>query len=211
MAPLSGHDAPQDRVVEDLVLLKTIDMPSVIQNLQKRYDARRIYTYIGETLVAVNPYQTLNIYDDEYIKRHKSREIFEVSPHVYALAEAAYRNVKRFGRNSYIVITGESGSGKTETCKLIMRYIAAVTNEKRKTDIKLVKDTLMMSNCILESFGCAKTNRNDNSSRFGKVFEIVFDIDGDPFRGFIYSYLLEKPRVVRQQSGKEIFIFSTIC
>jgi len=189
--------------VDDLVLLENISNEGILATLKSRYNANLIYTYIGQVLIAVNPYQQLPIYGPTVIKSYQDRYIFEEPPHVYAIAEHAYHSLLSEGINQAIIISGESGSGKTETSKLIMRYIAAVSGKGES--VEKVKDQILQSNPVLESFGNAKTVQNDNSSRFGKYFEIQFNIAGDPTGGRITNYLLEKSRVVRQAKGERNF------
>ncbi|XP_065165017.1 unconventional myosin ID isoform X2 [Atheta coriaria] len=191
--------------VGDFVLLDKIDQKHFMDNLELRFKNGKIYTYIGEVCVSMNPYKQMNIYDNAHVQKYKGRELFENPPHIFAIAEASHKVMKQQGRDTCIVISGESGSGKTEASKIIMKYIAAVTNQNGQKEIERVKNVLIQSNSILEAFGNAKTNRNDNSSRFGKYMDIHFDFKGDPIGGHINKYLLEKSRVIYQQSGERNF------
>jgi len=189
----------------DMVLLDNASTDAVVDLLQKRFKNYKPYTYIGEVVVSVNPYKSLNIYNDRDIEEYKGREQWEKQPHLFALAEAVHQTIKRLRRNTCVIITGESGSGKTEASKIIMKYLAAVTSHGAKNEIERVRSILLRTNVILESFGNAKTGRNDNSSRFGKYMDISFDFRGTPNGGNINSYLLEKSRVVKRNEGERNF------
>ncbi|XP_050350879.1 unconventional myosin ID [Nymphalis io] len=191
--------------VSDFVLLDNLTTDNFIENLQLRFQHNKIYTYIGEVLVSVNPYKTLDIYGQQHMAEYRGREMFEVPPHVYAVADACQRVLRQQGRDTCVLISGESGAGKTEASKFIMKYIAANTMQVHREYIDRVKNVLIQSNSILETFGNAKTNRNDNSSRFGKYMDIHFDYKGDPVGGHISNYLLEKSRVVNLQPGERNF------
>ncbi|XP_065839410.1 unconventional myosin-Ia-like isoform X2 [Oscarella lobularis] len=189
--------------VGDAVLLSTLTEDAFVANLKKRYEAKEIYTYIGNVVVSVNPYKKLKLYSPELMNEYRSRNLFELPPHIYAVADDAYRSMRDHNRDQCIIISGESGAGKTEASKIIMQYVAVVS-EKGK-DVDQVKKQLLQSNPVLEAFGNAKTNRNDNSSRFGKYMDLEFDFQGNPVGGVITNYLLEKSRVVRQAKGERNF------
>uniref|UniRef100_A0A3Q3DYG7 Myosin IG n=1 Tax=Hippocampus comes TaxID=109280 RepID=A0A3Q3DYG7_HIPCM len=189
----------------DFVLLDEVTMDQFMENLKLRFEKGRIYTYIGDVVVSVNPYKQMDIYGKDAIDAYRGRELYENPPHLYAVSDAAYKVMKRRAKDTCIVISGESGAGKTEASKYIMQYIAAITNPSQRADVESVKNVLLKSNCVLEAFGNAKTNRNDNSSRFGKYMDINFNFNGDPMGGHINNYLLEKSRVVHQQQGERNF------
>lgn len=192
--------------VNDLVLLSDITENAIVEALRNHHSYKEIYTYIGPVLISVNPYQNINgMYGPSKIKKFVLKKEYENNPHVYAIAERAYRSMVNDLQNECVVITGESGSGKTEASKKVMEYIAAMNaNNTKSKEVQRVKDQLLKSNPLLESFGNAKTVRNDNSSRFGKYMEILFLV-GDPAGGQITTYLLEKSRVVGQLPGERNF------
>ncbi|XP_032145998.1 unconventional myosin-Ia isoform X2 [Sapajus apella] len=189
--------------VEDLVLLEPLVEESLLKNLQLRYENKEIYTYIGNVVISVNPYQQLPIYGPEYIAKYQDCTFYELKPHIYALANVAYQSLRDRDQDQCILITGESGSGKTEASKLVMSYVAAVCGKGEQ--VNSVKEQLLQSNPVLEAFGNAKTIRNNNSSRFGKYMDIEFDFKGSPLGGVITNYLLEKSRVVKQLKGERNF------
>lgn len=199
------HLEHRDRVgVADAVLLENYTSENAfVDNLEKRFKENLIYTNIGPVLISVNPYKEVNIYGPDYVKQYENKHFFEVPPHVFALTDTAYRSLKEENREQCILISGESGSGKTEASKKVLHYIAAITEHKGA--VEKVKDKLLLSNPLLEAFGNAKTNRNDNSSRFGKYMDVQFDFQGLPVGGNILNYLLEKSRVINQAPGERNF------
>ncbi|KAK2101982.1 Unconventional myosin-Ia [Saguinus oedipus] len=209
--------------VEDLVLLEPLVKESLLKNLQLRYENKEIYTYIGNVVISVNPYQQLPIYGPEYIAKYQDHTFYELKPHIYALANMAYQSLRDRDRDQCILITGESGSGKTEASKLVMSYVAAVCGKGEQ--VNSVKEQLLQSNPVLEAFGNAKTIRNNNSSRFkGRMSDVketyqprVMLAMGTELEGSLgisqalrmfSNYLpdlLEKSRVVKQLKGERNF------
>uniref|UniRef100_A0A8C6XYS1 Myosin IEb n=1 Tax=Naja naja TaxID=35670 RepID=A0A8C6XYS1_NAJNA len=189
--------------VDDMVLLPKIQEDAIVENLRKRFMDDYIFTYIGPVLISVNPFKQLPYFTDREIDMYQGRGAqYENPPHIYALADQMYRNMLIDGENQCVIISGESGAGKTVAAKYIMGYISKVS---RGPSVQHVKDIILKSNPLLEAFGNAKTVRNNNSSRFGKYFEIQFSRGGEPDGGKIYNFLLEKSRVVSQNSGERNF------
>ncbi|PSR94481.1 myosin-1 [Coniella lustricola] len=190
--------------VSDLTLLSKVSNEAINENLKKRFDGAEIYTYIGHVLVSVNPFRDLGIYTDHVLESYKGKNRLEMPPHVFAIAESSYYNMKAYNENQCVIISGESGAGKTEAAKRIMQYIANVSGGQGG-DIQKVKDMVLATNPLLESFGNAKTLRNNNSSRFGKYLQIHFNAQGEPIGADITNYLLEKTRVVGQITNERNF------
>eukprot|EP01132_Coremiostelium_polycephalum_P006082 gene6082-7579_t len=189
--------------VEDLIMLSDVSESSLNDNLKQRYKEGLIYTSIGPVLISINPYKQLGVYGQEYINLYKGKHEFEIPPHIYSIADKAYRALQSERENQCIIISGESGAGKTEASKYIMQYIASITGSS--SEVEKVKTLILESNPLLEAFGNAKTLRNNNSSRFGKYMEIQFNYACDPEGGKITNYLLEKSRVVSQTAGERNF------
>lgn len=172
--------------------------------MKKRFENGEIYTYIGHVLVSVNPFRDLGIYTDQVLHSYQGKNRLEVPPHVFAIAEGTYYNMKAYKENQCVIISGESGAGKTEAAKRIMQYIANVSGGT-SSSIQETKDMVLATNPLLESFGNAKTLRNNNSSRFGKYLEIQFNAQDEPAGANIRNYLLEKSRVVGQVKDERNF------
>ncbi|XP_019394390.1 PREDICTED: unconventional myosin-Ih isoform X1 [Crocodylus porosus] len=202
---MEGALIARDKVgIQDFVLLDPHTSESAfMDNLRKRYQEDLIYTYIGTLLVSVNPYKELDIYTEKQMKLYRGVNFFELPPHVYAIADNAYRVMCAECNNQFILISGESGAGKTEASKKILQYFAVTCPTTEQ--LQIVRDRLLLSNPVLEAFGNAKTLRNDNSSRFGKYMDIQFDFKGCAVGGHILSYLIEKSRVVHQNCGERNF------
>ncbi|KAG8575713.1 hypothetical protein GDO81_009651 [Engystomops pustulosus] len=194
----------------DLTALSYLHEPAVLHNLKVRFiDSKLIYTYCGIVLVAINPYEQLPIYGADIINAYSGQNMGDMDPHIFAVAEEAYKQMARDERNQSIIVSGESGAGKTVSAKYAMRYFATVSGSESEAN---VEEKVLASNPIMEAIGNAKTTRNDNSSRFGKYIEIGFDKRYRIIGAHMRTYLLEKSRVVFQADEERNYhIFYQLC
>ncbi|XP_075755876.1 unconventional myosin-XV [Pelodiscus sinensis] len=193
----SPRAEPKEDGVEDMTQLQDLQEGAVLHNIKTRFERELIYTYIGSILVSVNPYKMYNIYGTEQVLQYEGKALGENPPHLFAIANVAYTKLMDAKHNQCIIISGESGSGKTEATKLVLRYLAAVNQRRNVTQqIEILEATP-----LLESFGNAKTVRNDNSSRFGKFVELFLE-EGLICGAITSQYLLEKSRIVFQAKNE---------
>ncbi|KAM9311371.1 unconventional myosin-Va isoform 1-T1 [Gastrophryne carolinensis] len=194
----------------DLTALSYLHEPAVLHNLKVRFiDSKLIYTYCGIVLVAINPYEQLPIYGSDIINAYSGQNMGDMDPHIFAVAEEAFKQMARDERNQSIIVSGESGAGKTVSAKYAMRYFATVSGSASDAN---VEEKVLASNPIMEAIGNAKTTRNDNSSRFGKYIEIGFDKRYRIIGAHMRTYLLEKSRVVFQaEEERNYHIFYQLC
>ncbi|CAK6977025.1 unconventional myosin-X [Scomber scombrus] len=195
------------RGVEDMATLEDLHDGAIMNNLFLRYQQRHIYTYIGSILAAVNPYQPLpGLYERPAVELYSRHHLGEISPHIFAVANECYRSLWKRLQNQCVLISGESGAGKTESTKLILKFLSAMSQHSLEVSSRdrtsHVEEALLESSPIMEAFGNAKTVYNNNSSRFGKFVQLHFSQKGNIQGGRIVDYLLEKNRVVRQNPGE---------
>ncbi|XP_039848780.1 myosin-17-like isoform X10 [Panicum virgatum] len=204
-------EAPPDGV-DDMTRLSYLHEPGVLDNLAVRYAKNIIYTYTGNILIAINPFQRLpNLVDARTMEKYKGANLGDLDPHVFAIADVSYRQMINEGKSNSILVSGESGAGKTETTKLLMRYLAFLGG-RSGTGERTVEQQVLESNPVLEAFGNAKTVRNNNSSRFGKFVEIQFDKSGKISGAAIRTYLLERSRVCQINSPERNYhCFYFLC
>ncbi|XP_033126279.1 unconventional myosin-VI-like [Anneissia japonica] len=217
--PKKHVSAPYDRVfpaedddsktVQDNCALMYLNEATLLNNLRLRYAKNEIYTYVANILIAVNPYKDMKgLYSTEVIKKYMGKSLGVLPPHVFAIADKAFREMLVLRQSQSIIVSGESGAGKTESTKYILRYLT----ESHGQSAGVIEQQILAANPLLEAFGNAKTMRNNNSSRFGKFIEIHFSTKHQVVGGHVSHYLLEKPRVCWQMSGERNYhIFYYLC
>ncbi|NXC86397.1 MYO6 protein, partial [Cercotrichas coryphoeus] len=200
------EDSKKD--VEDNCSLMYLNEATLLHNIKVRYSKDRIYTYVANILIAVNPYFDIpKFYSSDTIKKYQGRSLGTLPPHVFAIADKAFRDMKVLKMSQSIIVSGESGAGKTENTKFVLRYLTESYGSGQDIDDRIVE-----ANPLLEAFGNAKTVRNNNSSRFGKFVEIHFNEKNSVVGGFVSHYLLEKSRIcVQGKEERNYHIFYRLC
>ncbi|XP_026074853.1 myosin-IIIb [Carassius auratus] len=186
---------------DDLVNLEVLDEETIIAHLQRRYQDLQIYTYVGDILIALNPFQNLSIYSPQFSKLYHGMKRSTNPPHIFATADAAYQSMVTLCKDQCIIISGESGAGKTESAHLIVQHLTFLGKANNRT----LREKILQVNPLVEAFGNACTAINDNSSRFGKYLEMKFTPTGAVMGAKISEYLLEKSRVIKQAMGEKNF------
>nr|XP_033326319.1 myosin heavy chain 95F isoform X2 [Megalopta genalis] len=195
--------------VEDNCALMYLNEATLLNNVRTRYFKDRIYTYVANILIAVNPYyEVKDLYSPRTIKSYQGKSLGETPPHVFAIADKAFRDMKVLKQSQSIIVSGESGAGKTESTKYLLRYLCDLWGSTAGP----IEQKILDANPVLEAFGNAKTKRNNNSSRFGKFMEVHFDSKCQVVGGYISHYLLEKSRVCLQSSDERNYhVFYMMC
>uniref|UniRef100_A0A3P8V144 Unconventional myosin-VI n=1 Tax=Cynoglossus semilaevis TaxID=244447 RepID=A0A3P8V144_CYNSE len=211
LAPINQVFPAKDDVnkhVEDNCSLMYLNEATLLNNVRVRYSKEKIYTFVANILIAVNPYYDIpKLYSAETIQQYRGRSLGTLPPHVYAIADKAFRDMKVLKMSQSIIVSGESGAGKTENTKFVLRYLTTSYGTGQDIDERIVE-----ANPLLEAFGNAKTVRNNNSSRFGKFVEIHFNQKNTVVGGFVSHYLLEKSRICRQSPEERNYhIFYRLC
>uniref|UniRef100_A0A8C2J4K8 Slow myosin heavy chain 2 n=1 Tax=Cyprinus carpio TaxID=7962 RepID=A0A8C2J4K8_CYPCA len=210
------QNPPKFDKIEDMAMFTFLHEPAVLFNLKERYAAWMIYTYSGVFCVTVNPYKALPVYNQEVVVAYRGKKRTEAPPHIFSISDNAYQYMLSDRENQSVLITGESGAGKTVNTKRVIQYFASIAAAPTKKDASMEKkgtleDQIIQCNPALEAFGNAKTIRNDNSSRFGKFIRIHFGISGKLASADIETYLLEKSRVTFQlKAERDYHIFYQI-
>ncbi|XP_053611265.1 unconventional myosin-IXa-like isoform X4 [Plodia interpunctella] len=188
---------PKDREYPDLCQLPELNEQTLLNNLRARFAAGYIYTYVGSILIALNPFKFYPIYNPKYVKLYQNKRIGStLPPHIFAVADAAYHSMLRERTNQCIVISGESGSGKTESTNFLLHHLTALS--QKGSHGSGVEQTILSAGPVLEAFGNAKTAHNNNSSRFGKFIQVNYKENGMVHGAVVQKYLLEKSRICSQ-------------
>ncbi|XP_071169205.1 unconventional myosin-IXb-like isoform X29 [Mytilus edulis] len=184
----------------DLCNLPDLNERTLLDNVKSRFQNSNIYTYVGSILIAVNPFKFFPIYNPKYVKMYQNKRLGELPPHIFAIADTAFYTMLRKRKNQCIVISGESGSGKTETNNLLLHHLTALS--QKGAHGSGVEQTILGAGPVLEAFGNAKTVHNNNSSRFGKFVQVNYKENGMVHGAIVEKYLLEKSRIVSQAKNE---------
>lgn len=190
------YHQPRDRDYSDLCQLPDLTEQTLLENLKARFERSHIYTYVGSILIAVNPFKFYPIYNPKYVRLYQNRRLGDLPPHIFAVADAAYHAMLRSHSSQCVVISGESGSGKTESANLLLHHLTALS--QKGSYGRGVEQTILSAGPVLEAFGNAKTKHNNNSSRFGKFIQVNYRENGMVHGAVVQKYLLEKSRIVSQ-------------
>ncbi|XP_026774406.3 unconventional myosin-IXAb isoform X4 [Pangasianodon hypophthalmus] len=190
---------PAGRHAADLCTLPDLNEQTLLENLRSRFKQEKIYTYAGGILIVVNPFKFLPIYNPKYVKMYDNHQLGKLEPHIYAIADAAYHAMLQRRRNQCIVISGESGSGKTQSTNFLIHHLTALSQKGFASGVEQI---ILGAGPVLEAFGNAKTAHNNNSSRFGKFIQVNYQESGTVRGAYVEKYLLEKSRLVYQEHNE---------
>ncbi|KAM5292987.1 unconventional myosin-IXa isoform 2-T2 [Ctenodactylus gundi] len=190
---------PQQKDFDDLCSLPDLNEKTLLENLRNRFKHEKIYTYVGSILIVINPFKFLPIYNPKYVKMYDNHQLGKLEPHIYAVADVAYHAMLQRKKNQCIVISGESGSGKTQSTNFLIHHLTALSQKGFASGVEQI---ILGAGPVLEAFGNAKTAHNNNSSRFGKFIQVNYQETGTVFGAYVEKYLLEKSRLVYQEHNE---------
>ncbi|XP_054544539.1 unconventional myosin-IXa isoform X2 [Talpa occidentalis] len=190
---------PQQKDFDDLCSLPDLNEKTLLENLRNRFKHEKIYTYVGSILIVINPFKFLPIYNPKYVKMYDNHQLGKLEPHIYAVADVAYHAMLQHKKNQCIVISGESGSGKTQSTNFLIHHLTALSQKGFASGVEQI---ILGAGPVLEAFGNAKTAHNNNSSRFGKFIQVNYQETGTVLGAYVEKYLLEKSRLVYQEHNE---------
>uniref|UniRef100_A0A672UF87 Myosin IXA n=1 Tax=Strigops habroptila TaxID=2489341 RepID=A0A672UF87_STRHB len=190
---------PQQKDYDDLCSLPDLNEKTLLENLRNRFKQEKIYTYVGSILIVINPFKFLPIYNPKYVKMYDNHQLGKLEPHIYAVADVAYHAMLQRKKNQCIVISGESGSGKTQSTNFLIHHLTALSQKGFASGVEQI---ILGAGPVLEAFGNAKTAHNNNSSRFGKFIQVNYQETGTVRGAYVEKYLLEKSRLVYQEHNE---------
>uniref|UniRef100_A0A672LBX1 Unconventional myosin-IXa-like n=1 Tax=Sinocyclocheilus grahami TaxID=75366 RepID=A0A672LBX1_SINGR len=190
---------PLPKDFDDLCNLPDLNEKTLLDNLRSRFKQEKIYTYVGSILIVINPFKFLPIYNPKYVKMYDNHQLGKLEPHIYAVADVAYHAMLQSKQNQCVVISGESGSGKTQSTNFLIHHLTALSQKGFASGVEQI---ILGAGPVLEAFGNAKTAHNNNSSRFGKFIQVNYQESGTVRGAYVEKYLLEKSRLVYQEHNE---------